>query len=355
MSGSDKTEQPTAKRLSDAREQGQVVHSPDFTSALVLGTGSIILASSGGYWGQTFKQQLTSTFALLQQHTPLTEKTFTELIYRFGGSIIPLIMPLGVMLCLLSGVGAVVVSGWRVSSKPLQPDLNKLNIINGVKRLFGPDKIMALIKSLAKFGFISAVIFSLIQGNIALMPTWQFIPLPQLVLEGLWPQISTLIIWISVTMLVIGVVDWRWNAHQYIKKLKMSRQEVLDEHKNQDGDPKMKAKIRRMGRQLLEKRQLQAVPQADVIINNPTHFSVAIQYDPDLCPAPRVIAKGQDFFALKMREVAKANNVPMVENKPLARSLYATVEVDHMIPPELFLAVAEVLAYVYAHNKGRHR
>ena len=152
---------------------------------------------------------------------------------------------------------------------------------------------------------------------------------------------------------IMGLVDWRYQAWELEKQLRMSRQDIKDERKNQEGDPMMKQRMRQMGIQISKNKQLASVPTADVVITNPTHFAIALRYDPDVAPAPMVVAKGQDHFALKIKEVAKENNVMTIENRPLARALYAACEVDAMIPPDLFIAVAEVLAYVFAKNKGR--
>ena len=355
MTGSDKTEKPTAKRIADAREQGQVVRSPDMTGGLVLGLGSIMLAVGGAFWSDSLMQVTRHILRQMAKTTPMTTGQWSYTLMDVGTVIFSLVVPLGLAL-MVAGVGAhLAVTGLLFTTKPLVPNLSKLNPMTGFQRLFNKDKLVELGKSLLKFGLLAAVLYGVVVGGSEKLATWYQLPLGTVLALGLWPQITTLMMWASAAFVLVGVIDWRWNAWQYEKKLMMSRQDVIDERKNQDGDPRMKARQRRMGRQLVEKRQLSSVPKADVIINNPTHFSVAIQYDPDLGPAPRVIAKGQDFFALKIRETAKQHGVPMVENKPLAQSLYKTVDVDQMIPPDLFVAVAEVLAYVYAQNKGRKR
>jgi flagellar biosynthetic protein FlhB len=159
--------------------------------------------------------------------------------------------------------------------------------------------------------------------------------------------------WAFAAYLVMGFADWRYQEYEHQKKLKMSKQDIKDEHKNLEGDPQMKARMRQMGQSMVKKQQLAKVPTADVIITNPTHYAIAIRYDPDVAPAPHVVAKGLDYFALKIREVAEEHNVERVENRALARSLYDAVDPGEMIPPNLFVAVAEVLAYVYSKQKGR--
>jgi flagellar biosynthesis protein FlhB len=355
VTGSDKTEKPTPKRIQDAREQGQVVRSQEFTSALLLGLGSILLATGGAFWGNSLMEVMRHILSQMTRTAPLTQNQWLVTLQETGQVMFGLIVPIGLVLMIAGTGGHLAVTGLLFTTKPLVPALNKLNPLSGVQRLFSKDKLVELGKSLMKMALIASLVYGVVENGTRQLPTWYQLPLNQVLLQGLWPMVTSLMIWASAGFLLVGILDWAWNGWQYQKKLMMSRQEIIDERKNQDGDPKMKARQRRMGRQLVEKRQLASVPKADVVINNPTHFSVAIQYDPDLGPAPRVIAKGQDFFALKIRETAKEHGVPMVENKPLARSLYATVEVDQMIPPELFVAVAEVLAYVYAKNKGRKR
>jgi flagellar biosynthesis protein FlhB len=351
-----KTEKPTPKRISDARHKGQVVRSQDFNGGLVLATGSIILACYGSYWGHTLRDILTHTLTTqLTQTQPITLDTLMPLLGHYASLTGQMVVPLGVGLMVMAIVANMVTVGLIFTTEPLQLHFDAMNPVTGTKRLFAPEKLMEVAKSLLKLLIVAGVLWGTVQGTMQKLLTWFMMPPGQVIMEGIWPTVAYVLIWASSCLLVIGVIDWQWTRHQYIKKLMMSRQEVIDEHKNSDGDPKTKARVRRMGREMIQKKQLAAVPKADVIINNPTHFSVAIQYDPDICPAPRVIAKGEDHFALQIREIAKTHHVPMVENKPLAQSLYRTVEVDHMIPPELFVAVAEVLAYVYSKNKGRKR
>jgi flagellar biosynthetic protein FlhB len=175
---------------------------------------------------------------------------------------------------------------------------------------------------------------------------------PAALYDKLWQLLLLLSGWMFGTYLLIGFADFKYQHWQFEKNLKMTKQEVKDESKNLEGDTKMKGKVRQTGRAMLSKKQLKQIPTADVIITNPTHYAIALRYDPDIAPAPHVVAKGVDHFALKIREVAKLHNIEMVENRPLARALYDKVEYGEMIPPELFVAVAEVLAFVYQ-KKGK--
>jgi flagellar biosynthesis protein FlhB len=351
--GSNKTEQPTGKRLWDARMDGQVVKSPDLNAGAVILTSALLLVWFGTYWLNGMRDGFLTAFYHIGHFKPLTERTFEDLMAQWLLHQLSLLLP---FLCTLLIAGFAInyaQIGWLWTTKPLHPSLNKLNPIDGLKRLFSVMALVQMGKGILKFVLLGLVLWAVVQANLSYLLSLCQLPFRISWDHGVWGVAKQVMLWSSVFIAAIGMADWKYLHHQHIKRLMMTRQEVIDERKNQDGDPKIKQRIRQTGRRLVEKRQLEAVPKADVVINNPTHFSIAIQYDPDLCPAPRVIAKGQDHFALKIREVARANGVPMIENKPLAQSLYKLVDVDQMIPPDLFVAVAEVLAYVYTRNKGR--
>ncbi len=350
----DKTEKPTPRRLSKAREQGQVAKSADLNSALVLGSVSLILTMYGAYFFQ-YLGRLTREFLLhkLQMASHLSQVGF-EALFRdtFYHSMI-------VLLPFICGVMVVGIFANLIQVKPLfttaplKPSFQKLNFVNGFKRLFSQKSAVELIKGILKMVIIGACGFAVIYGQRDHLMALTHMGFAQgwLLIFNTTLNICTTI---AIMTFVLGIADYFFQKYQLMKKLMMSRQEVKDEMKNAEGSPEIKSRIRGAGRAIL-KKIMKAVPVADVVITNPTHYAIAIQYDPDVAPAPRVVAKGVDHMAFRIRELAKEHKVPIVENKPLARSLYAMVELDHMIPPELFIAVAEVLAYVYKRNKGRKR
>jgi flagellar biosynthetic protein FlhB len=349
--GSDKTEKPTGKRVARAREQGQVAKSADLNSAVVLGAAALVMSYAGA--------SMVSTLIGITQHllgTPYV-KPFTLagagfLVSDTLRTILLLMLPF-LLATLTAGVLINLIQVKPLFTlQPLMPKLSKLNPLSGFQRFWSLRSIVELVKSLAKMLIIGGAGWSVIQGNLVNLLTTSTMDLSD-ALHIVGQTAMGISVWAFILMLVIGILDFFYQRYALEKSLRMTKQEVRDEHKESEGNPEVKGKIKAVGREMVRKRQLAAVPKADVIVVNPTHYSVAIQYDPEILPAPRVIAKGVDHFALKIREVAKENNVPIVENVSLARSLYAAVDVDRMIPPELFVAVAEVLAYVFSKNKGR--
>lgn len=355
MSANEKTEQPTSRRLSEARKKGQVAKSSDLNTALVLGGIALLLTVYGAYFVQylsrLMREMLWHQLQLGKSFTVLTlQDLFREMVFHSVIVVTPFLFG-----ALLIGVAANLMQvQFLFTMDPLKPNLEKINPLSGIKRLCSQRAIMELVKGIIKMGIVGWCGFSVIQSNYSKLMSMSSMSFGQA-----WLLIFQIVLNICSTsamvLLVLGVADWIYQKRQLTKQLKMTRQEVKDEMKNTEGNPEVKGKIRSAGQALVQKRMLKAVETADVIITNPTHFAVAIQYDPDIAPAPRVVAKGVDHFAMRIREAATQHGVPIQENKPLARSLYAMVEVDHMIPPELFVAVAETLAYVFKRNRGRRR
>ena len=241
---------------------------------------------------------------------------------------------------------SVIQVGWKVTGKPLQPKFDKFNPINGFKRIFSKDSIFELIKSILKIFVIIYVAYTSIKGNAQDIFILYEIPLMQAIL-----LCGTVIInaglKISLVYLVIGLADFTYQKYRFNEDMKMTKQEVKDEFKNTEGNPEIKGRQRQRMREASRRRMMQDVPKADVVITNPTHFAVAIKYDAETSKAPVVLAKGEDYLAQKIKEAAREHHIEIVENKPLARMLYANVDIGQEIPPELYQAVAEILAMVY--------
>jgi flagellar biosynthetic protein FlhB len=235
---------------------------------------------------------------------------------------------------------------FKVSTKPLQPKFSKINPVSGFKRLFSKDKIIELIKAIAKVVLITYVVYETIKDDWVYLFKFYEMPLNQAI-ELIGNIVINLGLKISVVFLIIAFADLFYQRYKFHEDIKMTKQEVKDEYKNTEGDPQIKGKLRSKMREASQRRMMQDVPKADVVITNPTHYAVAILYDASKAPAPVVLAKGADYLALKIKEIAKDNKVEIVENKPLARMLYANVDIGQQIPPELYQAVAEVLAMVY--------
>jgi flagellar biosynthesis protein FlhB len=349
--GSDKTEKPTARRLSQARGDGQVAKSTDLTGAFVLGGFCMIINLYGPYISGLIlgmMQQLLS----LPYHGPMRTSDVLALLSNVAQTVFLIVSPFVGTLAFAGLLGNFVQVRALFTLKPLEPKLSKLNPLSGMQRLFSIRSLVELGKGCLKIAIVGFIAYGQVKGQLdnILASTYSS---PMEFAQQLMGMIYTLSFSCFLAYLALGLGDWRYQAFEFEKRLRMSKQDVKDEHKNIEGDGKIKAQVRQFGKAMIMKSQLAKVPTADVIITNPTHFAVAIRYDPDIAPAPHVVAKGVDHFALKIREVAKENNIMTVENRPLARSLYDSVEYGQMIPPDLFVAVAEVLAYVYRKQGGR--
>ena len=240
---------------------------------------------------------------------------------------------------------------WRPTSKPLQPKFSKLNPLNGIKKIFSAQSLVELVKSVAKILLIALVTYSYIKKKSGLLYALYDMSMMQAV-NLIGETVIELGIRISAIYMIIAGADFMYQKYKFKNDMKMTKQEVKEEYKNAEGDPEIKGKIKARMREASQRRMMQAIPKADVVITNPTHYAVAIRYDTELAPAPIVVAKGSDYLAQKIKQIARENNVEIVEDKPLARMLFANVDVDKQIPPELYQAVAEILAMVY-HAQGK--
>ena len=240
---------------------------------------------------------------------------------------------------------------WRPTSKPLQPKFSKLNPLNGIKKIFSAQSLVELVKSVAKILLIAFVTYSYIKKKRGLLYALYDMSMMQAV-NLIGETVIELGIRISAIYMIIAGADFMYQKYKFKNDMKMTKQEVKEEYKNAEGDPEIKGKIKARMREASQRRMMQAIPKADVVITNPTHYAVAIRYDTEVAPAPIVVAKGSDYLAQKIKQIARENNVEIVEDKPLARMLFANVDVDKQIPPELYQAVAEILAMVY-HAQGK--
>ena len=240
---------------------------------------------------------------------------------------------------------------WRPTSKPLQPKFSKLNPLNGIKKIFSAQSLVELVKSVAKILLIALVTYSYIKKKSGLLYALYDMSMMQAV-NLIGETVIELGIRISAIYMIIAGADFMYQKYKFKNDMKMTKQEVKEEYKNAEGDPEIKGKIKARMREASQRRMMQAIPKADVVITNPTHYAVAIRYDTEVAPAPIVVAKGSDYLAQKIKQIARENNVEIVEDKPLARMLLANVDVDKQIPPELYQAVAEILAMVY-HAQGK--
>lgn len=351
--GGEKTEDATQKKLEDVRKEGNVAKSKEIVTAATLLTLYICLRFLIGFVGNQLIHTFDTYYSMISRmiNEGITISNFNKLFLNCSISIGIVIAPF-----LLSGLVVSILSNslqfkFKVTTKPLQPKFSKMNPISGFKRMFSLNTLMELIKSILKIVLIAYVSYSVIVDHTDDIFLIYDIPIGQALLL-MYDIILELLLKICVIFIVIAAADFLYQRWKFKDDNKMSKQEVKDEYKNTEGDPQVKGQQKQRMRQASQRRMMAAVPEADVVITNPTHFAVALSYKSGEHAAPVVVAKGADFMAGRIKEIAKENNVDIVENKPLARMLYYNVDVDAEIPPELYQAVAEVLAYVYQlHNK----
>jgi flagellar biosynthetic protein FlhB len=354
--GAEKTEQPTAKKLEDARKEGQVAKSQEVATAFSLLTLFLILRFGYGFMGQNF----VAIFNRVYNNIPNIARTYDGqlpwgyITSTLNNAILTLLLlcaPFFILGFLIALICDFVQVGYKPTTKPLQPKLSKLNPISGMKKIFSTRKLFELFKSLLKLGIMAIVIYSYFSKRTESLFLLYDIPLKSAI--GLMGSlIIDLGIRIAAAYMIIAFADLIYQRRKFNKDMMMTKQEVKEEFKNSEGDPQVKSAQKRRMMEASRRRMMQQLPQADVVITNPTHYAVAIKYDAEEAEAPMVIAKGADYLAQRIKEVARENGVEIVENKPLARMLYANVEVGELVPPELYKAVAEVLAYVY-HLQGK--
>ncbi len=354
--GGEKTEEPTAKKLQDARDEGQVAKSREVANAMTMIGLFLLLKVILTFLGNEFLGSFESTYnripSLIKMHNgQLRHGDMTMLLQSALLRIVITTAPFLAVGFILSFIADFIQVKWHVTKKPLQPKLSKLNPISGFKRIFSSQSLVELLKSLLKIILVVYVVYTTLRDQLELiyllfnMPLWQGIATAGDIAINLGLKIS-------IIYIVIALIDFVYQKRKFHEDQKMTKQEVKDEYKNAEGDPAVKGKQRQRMQEASRRRMMQDVPKADVVITNPTHFAVAIQYDLEIAPAPVVLAKGEDHLAAKIKEVAKENKVEIVENKPLARMLYYNVEIGEQVPPELYQTVAEVLAMVY-HIKGK--
>jgi flagellar biosynthetic protein FlhB len=343
----EKTEQPTSKKRQDARKKGQVAKSPEVNTAFLFIAAFAALRMFAGYLYNNLEDIFTFNFTLMPNIEDIFNETFmmSYLVWIFMRIIIT-VAPLLAIVLLVGIVSNVIQVGFMVTTEPLNPKLSNLNPLKGVKRLFSVKSVVNLIKSLAKMTIITIAIYMMISGEIENIPGLATLDLMHSILY-LGSMAVDMGITIGVLFLFIALADVIYTRFSHTKELKMTKQEVKDEYKQTEGDPTIKGKIKQKMMEVSMRRMMSDIPKADVVITNPTHYAVAIQYDKETSDAPRVVAKGADFLARKIKDKAIENNVPIVQDRQLARTIYATVNVGQTIPPELYKAVAEILAHVY--------
>lgn len=339
----EKTEEPTAKKRNDARKKGQVARSQELNAAFVLLAGFLGLRVLWDYIYGNIADYASYIFSNLGGNitTESISEIFLSVIMIIGKTSLPVM--LGIMVFGL-GINFYQV-GFKISTEPLGFKLSKLNPINGFGRFFSKRALVELFKSLIKIFVIGFFLYLFLKDEIPYMPYFIYYDLTHSLVE-IANKIFAMAFQVIAVIFVLAVIDYAYQQWQMTQDLKMTKQEVKDEHKQMEGDPKIKGKIKQKQREMAMQRMMQEVPKADVIVTNPTHLAVALMYQAGMV-APLVVAKGQDLVAERIKNIARENRVTIVENKPLARALYESVEIGGSVPHELYQAVAELLAYVY--------
>jgi len=341
------TEKPTQRRLEEARRKGNVPISRDITGTMVLGTLTILLVAAGGTLASDFTRTLQPLLAgadgIDLGRTGELTGVLSGVLAQVGWAAAPILA----VLVLAAVIGTVGQNGLVISAERLQPKLERVSPVAGLKRMFSLPTLVELVKGTVKIAVIS------IAGWMAVRPSLQGLDMMPLTEPAATARVAgsvllDLLIYVCGAMLVIAVLDAGWQRFSWWRQLYMSREELRDEHKQMEGNPEIKARLKMLRRQRARRRMMAAVPEATVVITNPTHFAIALQYDRATMRAPKCIAKGQDRVAQRIREVAAENGVPVVENKPLARALFRAIEIDQDVPPEHYRAVAEVISYVFS-------
>ncbi len=343
-----KTEQPTPKKLLDASKKGQGATSREVNHLFMLTAGAIMVvglapALMGGI------VRLARPYLAAPHLMAAGLEDMVSGIGSLVGALFNLVVPMFVIFVIAALATGFAQRGFNISAHSMKPELEKISPLKGLKRMFSMRTVVEFVKGLAKIAIVGAVSASIIIDETDGLEQVVTMSLPQF-LAQLHSMVGRLLIAVCAVMAVIAGADFLYQKYEFTKQMKMSMQDIKDEHKQTEGDPLVRARIRQIRTERARQRMIAAVPDADVVVTNPTHFSVALRYDTETMEAPRVVAKGADLIALRMRQVAEEHAVPIVQNPPLARALYAAVEIDREIPVEHYKAVAEVIKYVWRLN-----
>ena len=340
----DKTEAPTSHRLQEAREEGQVVRSQELISAVVILTGAYLLRGPGKQLGLNFEGLVMETITTLPT-VDITVESLREMFFMFGMKILPSV---GLIMFGLLLAGTAVTLGqteFLWAGKKIGFDFKRLNPLDGFKRIFSTHGLIELLRSLLKLSWVTWIAYSFLRSRFFELVSYTQFDMGTAVSSFLEVSIS-LVIRVGSMYLVIAVADYAYQRWDLYKNLRMSKDDIKQEQKRSEGDPLLKSRIRNMQRRMARGRMMSNVSKASVVITNPTHLAVAIEYHEGM-KAPRVLAKGPYHVAQKIIQIAKENNIPIVQNIPVARAIYKTIDIGQEISSDLYLAMAEILAYVY--------
>jgi len=342
----EKTEMPTERRLEKLGKEGQLHSSTDIVTATSLLTGFVVIFLTWQWLLDDILLIMRTAFTMVASDQPLTPQLVYKGFVSLMGLIGPNLLLIMMLVAVMSSLALLIQTGWNVKEKKIHFQGKKINPINGIKRIFSMQGVINTFKAVAKLGIILPIAYFSLKAFAPQMIMLMHMTVSD-VMSFTGVAIFDLFWKIMYVLIALAIIDFFWTKHQWLKQNKMTKHDVKDERKAMEGDEETKRRMQNKGLQRIVQRIRDSVPQADVVITNPTHYAIALKYDRDTMKAPKVVAKGKGFLALRIRELAKEAKVPILERKPLARALYAATEVGSEVPYELFKAVAEVLAYVY--------
>lgn len=351
-----RTERATGKKREDARKKGQVAKSAELNTAVIIVSFCFVMQFLGGYMLNKLLAHLKDSMLQIPNILQIQNSRYLFLILKEGiQDLLIICIPLWLLLFAIALFISYIQVGYKVSFEPMAPKFSKMNPISGLKKIVSKDTLVTLILSIAKVSVLGSIVLNIINSKIPIfVKFYDFTPAQ--ILANISDTVLQIGFYAGGAFLVLAIIDYVYQRYKHEESIKMTKQEIKEEYKNAEGDPQIKGKIKQKMREGSMRRMMQAIPDADVIITNPTHFAIAIKYVEGKSSAPIVVAKGVDYVAQKIKEKAKEHHIQIVENKPLARALYYTVDLDKEIPPELYGAVAEVLAFVYnLENKSMNR
>jgi flagellar biosynthetic protein FlhB len=344
-SSEEKNEAPSEKKRDDARKKGTVAKSTEVNSVFVLLTAIFLLRLLGPWMMSEFDACIREFFAQCSV-TDMDDRRLIQLSQAALILLIKVILPFAGAIMIAGLVANIVQIGLLFTFEPIIPKLEKINPLSGFKRLFSARSLVETVKNILKITFIGYIAYATIKGEYAIL-----ISLADMSIMAIWRFILNsafdIFVRTAIVLLIIAVADYGYQRYEHEKKLKMSLKEVKDEHKNSEGDPQVKARIRALQREMSKRKMMDQVPQASVVVTNPTHYAIALQYEPEKSDAPVVVAKGVDIVAQKIKKIAIENDIPIKEDRELARAMYDKVEVGFPIPVEFYMAIAEVMAWVH--------
>ncbi len=345
MADPSKTEEATPRRRDEFRKKGNIAKSPEISAASILLACVLLLNATGAFIWHSFEDIMTYSLRHVML-TPLNDANVGNLGVYYMFKVTVIMGPLLLLAFAVAYISNLLQVGFLYTLEPISPKLSKIDPIAGFGRLFSKRSLGQLVKSIAKVLVIGYLAYSIVQKDIPLFLSYIYMPLSAITvsLAGVMMEIA---LKVALLYIVIAIIDYFFQRYMLSTDMRMTKQEIRDEHRRQEGSPEIKNEIRRRQREMGQRRMMQKVPQADVIVTNPFHIAIALQYDAHTMSVPKVIAKGARLIAEQIKELGRTHNIPIVENPEVARALYASTHVDHDIPGDLFNAVAEILTYVY--------